>query len=888
VKKNDALFLFIFFLTLLFIFNSFDANAKNVKNDDIGETQYNVAGLDVHLKDKDKQHSIPAHIEMPHTGKGYHEATVHLDKSGKRIKSAHIRTPLVMEDYKGFQFTVNNAVYDNKIDSFVGHGEIKSTFLPGVLYAGRIVFNKKGITEIDRIRPKSCCGSHEGCKIANFPYTAEKITWTGNGIKSSGILNLNTFYADITVFIDRNGLKLNNFKKPVHCIIENRYGEITGLYLRGNRIYVDGEVRIHDKSIYKFKNVPVGFTGLIKADIPKPKSPKPYPLYMKKEKSGNKSHSLDGSANFRSMGKKEFSYTTPENIFQVPMDITRGLAGMPGEKLLRISGTNMTMTITSAEIPSGKSIVSGYISLPHPIIRVNVVGAIADSGNAFIEDSRLEWQNRKIRVPIIHSYITLKTPITLKYDSESKTKKLLAAASGTMKVQEIPAPAAEVFVDNYEIDYRVSETPLDNITLNSVGNYTNAFLDIEERVQFDVLQTRRWIGYRCDVNLGSMTFAPANIDWFSRGIMERPSLFLEIHSDGYVKIKITTGDDVQIPIIPELLTLESPGFFFLRQPGLITEMQVRGTFLPPPDDDDILRIDADFYVDKSGMYTEKGSGANIWILDTNIGEMQCAYSSEHKRFTVKGSFKLCGYRFSSTNCRITLKRPGHRGSSNLFQGSSSIRIPYPCHCYWDKHPPFFHCHTCHKSIGIKVWVHWDGDVGFGLGSYHFKMPHGTKQAMYEGPFRADSLKYDGTLIIDQETGIHAKGTGNISSTAGHDSLSGSLSLTGNWLGEEMMTGTIDSKINIDLKPNLPYTDNQVDFSFRDLKRKFVKNPETGVWINVDPHKVNVQFDYTKDGKTKTFSRICQMRLSMNDSIFHVDLDLPSEFGGTYSQSFKIN
>ncbi|MCD4786126.1 MAG: hypothetical protein K8T10_20080 [Candidatus Eremiobacteraeota bacterium] len=859
MKKNVTLCVFVFFLTCLIFFNSSITQAKITKGDQPDKIKHSAAGLDIHLQDKDKQHSIPVHIEMPLTHRGYHEATVHLDKSRKKIKSAHIRKPLIVEDYKGFQFLIKKAVYDSKTDSFMGHGEIKSTYLPGVLSAGKIIFNKKGIIEVDKIRPKGSC---EGCKIANFPYTAEKITWTGNGIKSKGMLNLRKLHADVTVLVTKDGIEIQKFHGPVHCIVERRHAEITGLHLKGNQVYVDGKVRIHDGSTYKFKNVPVGPTGVISANVPKPKAPKPYPMYMKKKKSGN--------------------------IFQVPMNIASGLAGLPGEKLIKIANTNMMMTVTSADLASSKGVVSGYIPLPHPIKRLNVFEARAEGGKAFIKNSKMEWHIKKIRVPIIHSNITLKTPITLKYDSESKTNKLVAAAMGTLKIQEVGAPAAEILIDNYEIDYRVSETPLSNITLGSTGKYTNAFLNVDQGVQFDVLETKQWIGYRCNVQLGSMSFSPANISWFSKGVMEKPSFFFEIHSSGYVKIKITTGDDVQIPIIPELLTLEAPGFFFLRQPGLITEFQVWGTFLPPPDCDDILRIDADFYVDKSGMYLSSGTGANIWLFDINIGEMQCAFSSEHMQFTVEGSFKIFGYKFSTTNCRITLKREGHRGNSNLFQGSSGLRIPYPCHCYWNKTPPFFHCHTCHKTIGIKVWIHWDGGVGFGLGKYHFKMPHGTQQAMYQGPFKADSLEYDGTLIIDRETGIQATGMDNIRSTSGHDSVSGSLNLTGSWLGEEMMTGTIKSNVTLKLEPDLPYADEKVNLTFNNLKRKFVKNPQTGIWINVDPGKVNVQFDFTKDGNSQTFNRDCQLRMNISDSILNIDLDLPSEFGGTYSQSLKID
>ncbi|MCD4786127.1 MAG: hypothetical protein K8T10_20085 [Candidatus Eremiobacteraeota bacterium] len=856
MRKKLNLFSIILILILASIIIIYPVSAKMAtgkKPKDVN-AKYSAGGHNVHLAEPQKKHSIPAHIEMPLTQKGYHEATVHLDNSRKKIVSAHIRKPLVIEDYKGFHFTIMNAVYDGKLNSFVGHGEIRSVYLPGVLYASRIVFNKDGIQKVEKIRSKTSCTD---CKIGGFSYTAEKITWTGDGIKSKGQLNLNKFHADITVLVTDKAIKLLKFHGPVHCLIEGRPAEITNLTLKGNRFYIDGNTIIFTGKTYRFKNVLVGPTGMIRANVPKVKRPKPYPLYK---------------------DKKAF--------LETPMDMIAGLAGLPGENLKQIIDTNMTMIITSADMADSNRAVSGYIPLPDPIKRVNVVDARIINNKVSVEEAEMKWQGKKIRVPIIHSTLSLKTPIELEEDEESGYKKLTAKADGILKIFEMVAPASKIYVDNYEIDYRVQPTTIPGTTLNSIGSYTSAFIQTEQKIQFDVIEAKEWIGFKCDIELGEMKFSPGNVSWFEKPLIEKPSLYFEIHSDGYIKVKITTGKECKIPIIPELLELENPGFFFLRQPGLITEFQISGTFLPP-EAGDILKVKADFYLDGHGMYLCGGTGAEIYLFDMNVGDLQCAFASKNMQYTVEGDLKLFGYKFFKVNCRITLKPAGHRGSANLFQGSSGLRIPYPCHCWWDRHFPFFHCHTCHKTIGIKVWIHWNGHVGFNFGTYHFKMPHGTKQAVYSGPFKADGLEYDGTLIIDQKTGIQATGKDNIKSTSGHDSLSGSLSLKGSWLSEEMMTGTINSKVTVEIKPDLPYADEKVDFTFNNLKRKFVKNPQTGIWINVDPGNVNVQFDYTKDGNSQTFSKDCQLRMYISDSIMNIDLDLPAEFGGTYSQAYRI-
>jgi len=858
-RRHILVSVIILILSILIFINPVSAKTGKDKKVSNTETKYSAGGHNIYLKEPNKKHSIPAHIEMSLTKKGYHEAVVHLNNSRTGITAVIIRKPFVIEDYKGFDFFIKGAVYDAKINSFVGHGEIKSTHLPGVLYASKIVFNNKEIVKVDRIRPRIFCGSGKGCNIAGFPYTAEKITWIGNGIKSKGQLNLSTFHADITIQVTKDGIKLLKLHEPVHCLIEGRTGEITKLTFKGNRFYVDGKVKIFNGKTYKFRNVLVGSNGMIRANVPTAKRPKPYPTHKQKN-----------------------------SFFEIPMDLISGLAGLPGEKVKKIADTNMSMIVTSADLEGSENIVSGYIPLPDPIKRVNVVVARIEGEEVTLDDAEMKWQGKKIRVPLIHSEISLETPIKLEEDEETKTKKLAAKADGILQIMEIFAPASKIYVDNYEIDYRVQPTSISGSVLNSIGSYTSAFLQVEQKVQFDVIEAKTWIGFRCDVKLGEIIFSPQSASWFSKPLIENPSFYFEIHSDGFVKIRITTGKECEIPIIPEVLVLENPGFYFLREPGLVTEFQVWGTFMPP-EAGDIVKLKADFYVDASGMYLCGGTGADIYLFDTHVGTVQSAYSSAYERFTIQGSFTLFGYKFSETNCRITLKPKGQRSGQNLFKGSSGIRIPYPCDCHWVWYPPFYICdEICHYTLGIKVHIDWDGNVGIGMGTYNFKMPHGTHQALYTGPFKADGLEYDGTLIIDAEKGITATGnTKQMKAISGNNSVSSQFNLSGSWLNEEMITGNITGKINLDLKPNLPYTDGNVELTFSNLSRKFVKNPQTGIWVNVDPGKVNVQFNYDKDDQSGTFNQDCQLRMNINDSILNIDLDLPSEFGGTYSQSFVL-
>jgi len=813
---------------------------------EIKDKKLQVAGMNVHLKDPKKHHSIDAYLEIPFTHKGYHDCKVHLDKSRKKVIAAFIRKPFIIEDHNGFKYTIKNAVFDKKTNCFVGHGTIEGTYLPGKLYASHIKFNKKGIINVDHLRKKGDCG---GCRITNFPYTAHKIKWTNKGIKSSGMLNLGKFHADVAFLVTSKGIKSLRLLEPAHCLIESRPATITKLTLKGNQIYVDG------KSVI--------YTGKV---LPNAKRPKPF------------SHHKT---------KKGHTGILPIDISLPPMEIVGNMGVLPGTRIVQIADSNMKMTVTSADIRSGIEILSGFISLPKPITRVNVFEAKSFGKEAELDNAKMYWQKKQVRIPITNDKLTLKHPIKFEEDEETHKKKLVADIDGIIHVMEIFAPGSKILVDNYTIDYRVDATSIKGRSLNAVGKYTSAFLNVDEKIQFDVLQGRSWIGFKCDVNLGKMSFSPGNVSWFKAPVMNKPSLFFEIHTDGYVKIRITTGSGCKIPIIPELLTLEDPGFFFLRQPGLVTEFQVTGTFLPPPDEGNVLRIDADFYVDMAGMYLGGGSGLKVWLFDMDIGDIETAFSSANMSFTIQGDFKIFGYKLLTANCRIILNPENKRGGSTFFKGSTGIRIPYPCHCHWNWIPPFVHCKWCHKTVGFKIEIDWNASVHLHLGTYHFKMPHGTKQAEYDGPFKADGITYDGTLIIDQKTGIKADGkTKDITSRSGNDTADTTLSLSGSWLSDEMMTGTITGKVSLDLKPHLPGTDG-VNLSFSGLKPKFVKDPSTNLWRQVNQKSVEVKFNYKENGNYQQFDQSCPLRMNMDDSALHIDLDLPAKFGGTYVQSFIL-
>ena len=875
MKKTYRVFLI--FLILLFalipVFSYAQQGKESPQNMAVnspGESKTNkkklkAAGMDVYIKYPFKHHSIPAHLKMPFVRKGYHNAVVHLDPYRNGIISAHIRDPFVVEDHMGFKFTVNNAVYHKETDSFVGHGEIEGLHLPGKLYANHIRFNKRGIIEVDKLRSRTC----SRCRVANFPFTAEEIKWTDKGIESKGLLNLRKTHVDVNLLITPREVKVLKLNENANVIVENRIATITGIKIKNNQLYVSGKAPVFNGTFHHFKNVPVGPTGFMRLNIPKARRPKPFPV--NREKQGR-------------LGRRR------PKLKKTRVTLSEINGSLPGTKMVKIKDTNMMMTITSAGTENGKTVLAGYVTLPSVIGRVNIFsGKLNNAGDEVdLSDANMYWEKKKYKDLISGDYVELDDKVTLEEDEQAETKKFSSKAVGTLHIKEVHASLYQVLVDNETVNYTVYPGAVSDVVLRSIGKFTDYFMDTELlKFQFLVIQGDGWRGFRFQGNIGHIKMGPKKTTWFSRPVWEGPSFFIEVHSDGYVKLDAEGGSSAEIEIIPGLVKLEDPEFHFLRDPGLCTELNVRGTLIIIKKD--LCRLIVEYFVDVTGMYPSAGEAKTVWLFDLKVGELVTAYSAGDWSVTIQGELELFGYKFAEGNSRVALK------GKDFFKGSAAIKIPYPCHCHWSWKPPFLHCKTCHKWVGIKVKIKRNAHLSIGFGRYDFKMPKGSKGARYSGPFKVDGITYNGVLIIDNEKGITATGTSDkIKGSAGNDTASATLSVDGNWMNDEMCKGTLYGSIDLELQPNLPRAkDVDLKYSFKlhdeSGKRRFLKNPSTGNWkIVPSDENVEVKFQYKdKNGDTQQFDQNCPLRMTLYENTLHVDLDLPSEFGGTYSQSFNM-
>lgn len=844
MKKYSSLLIIcsIFLIAILMFANS--AFAAGVSQDTetadpgAGKTdavaQLRVAGMEAHILNFDRTRSVETLLTCPSSADGYIPAVLHLNGNRDRVVSAHITKSLYMR-YEGYDVKIRNAVLDKSGQFFTGQGEIDGLHLPGLLYACDIEFNNTGIIKINRVQKKG------HWRICGFSFTPADVRWTKNGIETEGMLSLKFAHPEITLLIKSNEMEITGIKKPVKCLVQNQTATITEVKIINDRIHISGySKRYNPKNPQYFKDVMVGASGYVNAGLKKPP--------VAKDRNYNRHRSDRG-----------FEFADISNVMA-------GLAGLPGEMLVKVAGTNMTMRILSEQKEGDNTYYSGYISLPSPLDRVNVYRSSKLGSEADIDSAKIYWQIEKFKIPFIDSVVNTKDPVKV------SNGRIESPIFGEIKISEFIAPAANVIADSNRIDYKVTNTFFSELNLKGSGNSILPTISTPE-ITFDVIQGRDWIGFMLNATLGSITFGPTNVSWYDASTITGPSVYLEIHNTGYVKLDIVTGSEVIIPIVPDMLNLVSPEIHYLRYPSLMSEYWLKGNFQPPPPvlGGKIFKMVGTYYVDKEGMgsgqvgYTSTGASMDLYLLGLKAGEAVIDFDGNTKIFVCQGDLGMFGYTMDGVSMELFLGN-----DSLLAEGSASTHIV--------------------KEVGVKFKIYRDGSFHLGLGHYDFKTQKGGGSATYTGPFDADSIGYSGTMTLDPGSGITMSGStgGKIVST-GNDSVSYNFSINGTMDDSGSVdSGTITtSSLSYTLKPQIPQSTNPVEIDLSSLTPTFTKDPQSGEW-ETESGNVQVTFNYTDNsGNSQTFSRSCQLTMVLDNNNLHIDLGLPPEYGGTYSESFVL-
>ena len=792
------------------------------------------AGMNVHILNYDRTHSVGAMLSFPASGEEYIPAVLQVNGNKDKVISAHISKSFYLK-YRSYTVKISKAVLDKRGEFFTGQGEIDGLHLPGMLYSHDIQFNGNGIVKIGTLRKKG------DWKVCGFPFTPSQIKWTKDGIESNGMLSLKFIHPEINLLIKPNEMEITGTKKPVKCLIQNQTSVITGVKIINNRIHISGySGRYSPKNPQYFKDVMVGASGYVNAGLKKP------PVAKDRNYNRQRSH-------------REFQFA---DISETLM----GMAGLPGEMLVKIAGTNMTMRVTSEQKEGDKTLYSGYISMPSPLDRVNVYRSAKSGSEADINSAKIYWQIEKFKIPFIDSVVHTKDPV------QFSNGKIESPIFGEIKISEFIAPAAKVIADNNRIDYEVTNTFYSELNLKGSENSILPTISTPE-ITFDVIQGRDWIGFMLNATLGSITFGPTNVSWYDPSTITGPSVYLEVHNTGYVKLDIVTGSECIIPIVPDIVNLVSPEIHYLRYPSLLSEYWLKGNFQPPPPvlGGKIVKMVGTYYVDKEGMgsgqvgYTTTGVPMALYLLGLKAGEAVIDFDGNTKIFLCQGDLGMFGYTMDGVSMELFL------GSDSLLaKGSASTKII--------------------KTVGVTFKIYKDGTFHLGFGHYDFKTQKGGGSATYTGPFDADSISYNGTMTLDPKSGITMSGStgGKIVST-GNDSVSYNFSISGTMDDSGSVTsGTITtSAMSYTLKPQIPQSANPVEIDLSSLSPTFTKDPQSGEW-ETESGNVQVTFSFTdSSGNSQTFSQSCELTMVMDNNNLHIDLGLPPAYGGTYSDSFVL-
>ena len=841
-KRNRPLstVFLLFFLLILFCSAPY-ATADSLNGKEVaaikGKTRGKLesAGMNVHLLNHNKSHSVKAMITVPGSNERYIPARVHLNPTRDRVISGHIGNSFYIQ-HGSYQVKIDSAVLDKSGKYYVGQGTIESLHLPGVMYSHRILFNSKGIISISNLEKRG------QWKIAGFYFSPSGLEWTKSGVKATGMLAIKYIHPEINILIKPNGLEIAKLLEPVTCIIDHQIATVTGIKIKDNRIYLSGYSKRHNpKNPQHFKDAPVGPSGYIKVNFKKPPRAKDRNYHPKK---------LSRDFHFSDTA----SYIT-------------GLAGLPGEMLIKISGTDMTMRVISEQKEGGATLYDGYVSLPNPVGRANIYKSVKSGTEARLDNAKIYWQKEKFKIPFIDSVVTSSDPVT--YENGKFTSPIF----GDIQISEFIAPSAKIIADSEEIDYKVSSNAYNKLTLKGATGSIISSLTTPD-IEFDVIQGRDWIGFKFYGTLGSLTFGPTNVSWYDPSLITGPSLYLEVHNTGYIKLDVVTGSECVIPIVPDMLNLVSPEVHYLRYPSLMTELWLKGNFQPPPPiiGGKVFKMIGTFFVDVNGMGSSQVGSASVgddmkmYILGFKIGESTIDFDGNSKTFVYQGDIEVFGYKLAEGNLKLFLGN-----QSLLAEGSASIHI-----IFW---------------IGVKFKIYRSGHFHLGFGHYNFKTHKGGGPATYKGPFSADGIKYTGTMTLDPKKGITMSGsTGSKSASSGNDSVTYNFSIDGSMDDSgSVVNGTITpSALSLDLQPIIPQCTDPVEIDLNGLSPTFTKDPQSGEW-QMESTTVNVSFSYTdKNGDSQSFSQNCSLKMYLNNSTLHLDLGIPPEYGGTYSQSFSLS
>lgn len=792
------------------------------------------AGMNIHILNYDRAHSVGAMLSCPASGEEYIPAVLQLNGNKDKIISAHISKSFYL-NYGSYTVKIRKAVLNSNGEFFTGQGEIDGLHLPGILYSHDIQLNGNGIIKIGTLRQKG------DWKVCGFPFTPTQIKWTKEGIESEGMLSLKFAHPEIHLLIKPNEMEITGIKKPVKCLVQNQTSVITGVNIIDDRIHISGySGRYFPKNPQYFKDVMVGASGYVNAGLKKPP--------VAKDRNYNRRRSHRGV---------EFADISEALV---------GMAGLPGEMLVKVSGTNLTMRVISEQKEGDDTYYSGYISLPSPLERVNVYRSAKSGSEANIDSAKIYWQIEKFKIPFIDSVVHTKDPVKV------SSGKIESPIFGQIKISEFIAPAAKVIADDSRIDYEVTNTFFSELALKGSEDSILPTISTPE-ITFDVIQGRDWIGFMLNATLGSITFGPTNVSWYDPSTITGPSVYLEIHNTGYVKLDIVTGSECIIPIVPDMVNLVSPEIHYLRYPSLLSEYWLKGNFQPPPPvlGGKVIKMVGTYYVDKEGMgsgqvgYTTTGVPMDLYLLGLKAGEAVIDFDGNTKIFVCQGDLGMFGYTMDGVSMELFL------GSDSLIaRGSASTRII--------------------KTVGVTFKIYKDGTFHLGFGHYDFKTQKGGGSATYTGPFNADSIGYSGTMTLDPNSGITMSGsTGGKTVSTGNDSVDYNFSISGTMDDSGSVTGgTIStSALSYTLKPQIPQSANPVEIDLSSLTPTFTKDPQSGEW-ETESGNVQVTFNYTDNsGNLQTFSQSCELTMVLDNNNLHIDLGLPPEYGGTYAQSFIL-
>ena len=870
MKRKPIIYLVLFLLLLIIFTTNYafaDKTVKDQANYEAGPRKVlKSAGMDVYLLNHKKSHSIDGFLHVPYSRYKYHPVKVHLHKDRDKIISSFSRNYIVI-DHDGFEFTIKNAILDHKRHVYVGDAKITGSYIPGPLYSHHIQFNHKGIIKVTDL-------DHRGeWKLGGFSFTPSQVKWKNGAIEATGILGMKSASAEITIDIGRNGVKVVSLKEPVHCLVKSTSATVNQIKIDKNQVYVSGYSDRHSPGKpHRFKDIPMSPTGEIDTRIPGPPRP-PKPIQL-------------------SSGE-----TSREMTFQDTGRIIYGMAGLPGEMLVKVANSSMTMRVTSVQKRGDREFYSGYVTLPDPLKRANIVEAEKSGSSANLKNSKIFWQKDRVKIPILGIELTTVDDVSFKekkitYGDDERTVGCIESPLvGIFKILELNPDAASIYSDGEWTNYTVKPMSLDTI-FKAKSGFISPKISTQNpsggswKITFTVKQRANDIGFYFDSDCDSINLAPDN-GWFNSNLAMGPHLTFEFTNTGYIYVYIETGETCEIPIIPELLEIENPRMKFVRHPGFFTDFWIAADFVNP-ETKKIFKVEGAFYLDVNGMGSVSGIGKvntgaalKFDLFRTEVGEVSFDFDGNKRIFTCDGDIEIFKHKLFENAFQLYLKK----SAEYLVKGYASIRI-----YYWTFHIHKPHWRKKHKDINIKYHVKRNGHFGLSFGKYHFHGHHGGGNPSYDGKFTADGVQYDGHMELVNDSAITLTGkTDDMKAGSGNDSVDTTLSISGSMDD----TGTVDrgtittSSMSLVLKPTIPQSNNPVEIDLN-LTPKYQKDPQSGQWQT--PQKdIQVSFSYTDSkGSSQQYSGKCNFRIYMDQSAMHLDLDLPPKYGGTYSQSFDLS